>query len=215
MQTILPPAPRRLILLVDDDVLILGLLSTCLECAGYEVRIATTGAMALDLIRDGIRAPDLALLDIAMPGMSGLDLADRLVTETNIPFMVLSAHDDQESIRRASERGALGYLVKPIEVAGIAPAIQAALARADEIRQLRKSEAHLVAALQTGRETGMAVGMLMERYKSDRDTAFRVLREFARAHHRKLNDVAIDLLDKAEAMNAFGERFPGLGRRNA
>lgn len=203
-----------MILLVDDDVLILDLLSKCLENAGYDVRIATSALMALDLVRDCVREPDLALLDITMPGMSGLELADRLAAETTMPFMVLSAYDDQESIRRASERGALGYLIKPIETGHVAPAIQAALARADEIRHLRSSERGLTVALQQGRETGMAVGMLMERYKSDRDTAFRVLREFARSHQLMLNEVAIDLLDKAEAINAFGERFPLAARKS-
>lgn len=209
----LSPTLRRTILLVDDDVLILDLLSKCLEDAGYDVRIATSGLMALDLVRDCVREPDLALLDITMPRMSGLELADRLATETTMPFMVLSAYDDQESIRRASERGALGYLIKPIEIGHVAPAVQAALARADEIRHLRKNEQRQSLALQQGGETGMAVGMLMERYKSDRDTAFRVLREFARSQQLMLNEVAIDLLDKAEAINAFGERFPLAARK--
>jgi len=208
----IPPDRRRLILLVDDDELILDLLGKCLAFSGYDVCTASNGLMALDLIRHGDIEPDLALLDIAMPGMSGLELADRLAAETSMPFMVLSAHDDQESIRSASERGALGYLVKPIEIGHIAPAIQAAIARADEIRGLRANEQRLSAALQNGRETGMAVGMLMERYKSDRGTAFRMLREFARLNQRLLNEVSIELLDKAEAMNEFAACMPAAPR---
>jgi response regulator NasT len=59
----------------------------------------------------------------------------------------------------------------------------------------------LTLALQHGRETGMAVGVLMERYKTDRETAFRALRDYARSHQRKLNDVAKELLDAVEMMS--------------
>lgn len=196
-----PAAMRRLILLVDDDVLILGLLSKFLQMAGFDVRIATSGAMALDMLAESEREPDLALLDVGMPGMSGLELAARLHAETSIPFMFLSADDDQGTVRQAADGGAVGYLVKPIDTARIAPTIHAALARADEIRALRSNESRLTLALQHGRETGMAVGVLMERYKTDRESAFRALRDYARSHQRKLNDVAVELLAAVEMVS--------------
>lgn len=198
-----PVAVRRLILLVDDDVLILGLLSKFLQLAGFDVRIATSGEMALDMLAESEREPDLALLDVAMPGMSGLELAARLHAETGVPFMILSADDNQATVRQATDAGAVGYLVKPIDTARIAPTIHAALARADEIRALRDNESRLTLALQHGRETGMAVGMLMERHKTDRETAFRALRDYARSRQRKLNDVAVELLAAAESINVI------------
>ncbi|WP_317205367.1 ANTAR domain-containing response regulator [Janthinobacterium sp.] len=204
---------RRLILLVDDDMLILGLLSHFLQRAGHDTRMATSGQMALDLLADSSREPDLALLDIAMPGMSGLELARRLQADTTVPVMFLSASEDAEVVRQATAAGAVGYLVKPLDMAQLAPSIGAALARGDEIRQLRESEIKLTHALRQGRETGMAVGLLMERHKTDRDTAFAVLRDYARSHRRKLNDVAQELLTAAEALNLFGERIPEAGRK--
>lgn len=206
-------AMRRLILLVDDDVLILGLLNKCLSQAGYEVRIATGGAMALSLIEGAVRQPDLALLDIAMPGMSGLELAEQLRARADIAVMFLSADDDQGTVRQAIDGGAVGYLVKPIDTARIVPSVQAALSRADDLRRLRGSELRLSQALQQGREVGMAVGVLMERYRTDRDSAFRALREHARSHQRKINDVAAELLDSAEAINAIGSALPKAGGR--
>jgi DNA-binding response OmpR family regulator len=200
-------ASRRMILLVDDDVLILGLLGKFLQLAGYEVRIATGGAMALELLADSGREPDLALLDVAMPGMSGLELARALQADFSVPFMILSASDDQAIVRQAADCGAVGYLVKPFDTAHIAPAIQAALARADEIRKLRSNEERLALALQQGRDVGIAIGVLMERYKTDRDTAYRVLRDYARSHQRKLNDVAAEMLAAAESLNTFMGRF--------
>ncbi|MET0858472.1 MAG: response regulator [Telluria sp.] len=198
---------RRLILLVDDDVLLLGLISKFLHDAGYDVRIASSAPMALDLLADGVREPDLAIFDVNMPGMSGLDLARHVRANTDIAFMFLSANEDAESVRQAAAHGAVGYLVKPVNLAQLAPAIAAGLARGDEIRALRDAEGRLTQALQNGRETGMAVGILMERYRIDRETAFRALRGHARSQQRKLNDVAGDLLSAAESLNALSERL--------
>ncbi len=194
---------RRLVLLVDDDMLILAMLGRFLQQGGFDVRLATSGQMALDMVSDSSRLPDLALLDVQMPGMSGLDLAAQLQGELGIAVMFLSASDDAAIVAQATDGGAVGYLVKPIDTAHIVPSVKAALARADEIRQLRSNELRLSQALRSGRETGMAVGILMERYRIDRDSAFRMLRDDARSHQRKLNDVAEELLDAAEALNRF------------
>ncbi|MES2901530.1 MAG: response regulator [Pseudomonadota bacterium] len=199
----------RLILVVDDDPLILGLVERCLQIAGYDVVSATSSLDALALIAGGARDPDLAVLDVSMPGMSGLELAARLQQTWHIPSMFLTASEDPATVRQASERGALGYLVKPVDPAHIAPSVQAALARADEIRQLRANESRLTAALLQGRETGMAVGILMERYKTDQHTAFRMLRDQARNARRKLIEVAGELLD------GTGVADPYAGHRDA
>jgi len=205
--TATPIENKRLILLVDDDVLILGLLNQVLQKAGFETRMATSGQMALDMILESEREPDLALLDIGMPGMSGLELGERLQAQTTIPMMFLSANEDDAVVKQATDRGAVGYLVKPIEMARIAPTIKAALARADEIRHLRESETKLAAALQAGRETSIAIGLLMERYKTDRKTAFEVLRDYARSNRIKLNDVAKSLLSAEETLNRLTSLF--------
>lgn len=207
-----PPA-RRLILLVDDDVFILGLLANFLEAAGYDVRIATSAEMALEMVGDSARTTDLALLDISLPGISGLELARRLQEETTIPVMFLSADEDAATVSQAAEYGAVGYLVKPIDLAQLGPSIKASLARSDEIRQLRTSHTRLTEALQHGREAGMAVGLLMERYRIDREQAFRILRDQARSQQRKINEVAAELLSAAEALNAFSARIGAPGAR--
>jgi response regulator NasT len=90
--------------------------------------------------------------------------------------------------------------------------VEAALARADDIRRLRRSEINLTAALAAGRETSMAVGLLMARYQTDRDTAFEVLRDHARSHRRKINEVANELLKAEETLNAFRPSFLEHGR---
>ncbi len=214
MTEALPVNPaRRLILLVDDDIHLLALLSKMLQMANYDVRIATSAPMALGMLADGGREPDLAILDIQMPGMSGLELARHVRANSPIPFLFLSASDTEASVRSATEQGAVGYLVKPIELNQLLPTVIAGLARGDEIRGLRDNEERLGQALQNGRETGMAVGVLMERYRLDRETAFRVLRDQARSSQRKLNDVARELLDAGELLNNFNRRLPELPRK--
>jgi AmiR/NasT family two-component response regulator len=201
------PAARRPILLVDDDPLLLEFLATVLSHAGYETIGAASAAEALQRVAQRETDIALALLDITMPGMSGLDLAKRLKEHTQVPFMFLSSVDDAESARQAAAYGAVGFLVKPVDAARLLPAFESGLARADEIRQLRRTEANLSAALAAGRETSLAVGLLMARYQADRNTAFEVLREHARASRRKINEVAEQLVAAEELLNSLHGGF--------
>ena len=205
--------PRRLILLVDDDPLLLDYLKTVLDHAGYDTVAAESAAEALQRVAEREADIALALLDISMPGMSGLDLARRLKDHTAVAFMFLSSVDDAETARQAASHGAVGFVVKPVDAARLMPAFESALARADEIRQLRRTEANLNAALAAGRETSLAVGLLMARFHTDRNTAFEVLRDHARSHRRKINEVAEQLVSAEELLNslhgAFAARLKG------
>jgi response regulator NasT len=190
-----------LILLVDDDVLILKLLARVLEAAGFRVCTASTGEQALGMLTvDGLQ-PQLAVLDITMPGMSGLELAGHLA---NVPYMFLSANDSADIAEQAAAEGAVGFLLKPIDPVRLVPTVRAALARGAEIQELRAEEQRLTQALREGRETGMAVGVLMERFRLDRHAALRMLRNHARSQQRKLNEVAVELLQSAETLNVVG-----------
>jgi CheY-like chemotaxis protein len=198
-------AAKRLILIVDDDPHLLTFLTEVIGHAGYDTMTAASGEEALVVVNG--REPDMALLDITMPGMSGLDLAARLKADTGVPFMFLSAVDDSESARQAAAHGAVGYLVKPVDAARLMPAFEAGLARADDIRQLRRTEVNLNAALAAGRETSLAVGLLMGKFQTDRNTAFEVLRDHARSSRRKVNEVADQLLAAEETLNSLHASF--------
>ena len=127
--------------------------------------------------------------------------------------MFLSSEVDIDTVAQATGFGAVGYLVKPIVPGQLIPSISAALARADDIVGLRGSEGRLTKALNAGRETDIAIGVLMERYRVDRDTALRVLRDYARAHQRKLGELVVDVVAAAELLNDFSERFSWAPRR--
>lgn len=196
-------SPRH-ILVVDDDRLVLAALSEGLRAAGYRVTEAVSGEDALAIAaRD---APDLALLDVRMPVMDGIELGRRLREQAGVPFLYLSAYGDQATVAQAVDEGALGYLVKPLDIAQILPAIEAALTRAGEIGKLRTSERQLSAALSGSREISMAVGLLMMRDRINREQAFDLLRGNARSQRRPIAEVAGELLASAE--NLYTIRKP-------
>jgi AmiR/NasT family two-component response regulator len=200
---------RRTILLVDDDPILLDYLATVVRQAGYDTLPAGSAAEALQHVAEREADIALALLDINMPGISGLDLARRLRDHTSVAFMFLSSVDDAETARQAASHGAVGFLVKPVDAARLLPAFESALARADEIRQLRRTEVNLNAALAAGRETSLAVGLLMARFQTDRNTAFEVLRDHARSNRRKINEVAEQLVGAEELLNSLHGAFAG------
>lgn len=194
------------VLLVDDDRVILNLLAEGLGELGYAVRTASSGEEALELARG--QAFDLAVLDLRMPGMSGIDLARELNAAGRAPFVFLSAFGDEDVVRDAAAAGALGYLVKPVDIAQLVPFIEAAIARGREIDMLRGTAEQLERALAVEQRTRTAAGILMQRQGLDRVEAFEVLRARARAQRRKVADVAEELIVAVENVNKL-LRDPG------
>ena len=176
------------ILIVDDDRLILTGLATGLEARGYVVHKAATGEEAVALA-DTAR-PDLILMDIRLPGISGIEAARLIRDKFNVPVIFLSAIDDEEMVRVAIALGSINYLVKPITISQLVPAIENALARSRDISKLRSSEEHLSTALRQSRDISVAIGMLMERYNTTAETAFEMLRSHARQTRLKTADIA-------------------------
>ena len=193
---------KRRILVADDDPMFVRFMTELLQHAGYETATAATGDEALATITAA--PPDFVLLDIVMPGMSGLDVASALRQQDSpVPFMFVSAVDDARTARRAAQYGATGFLIKPVDGPRVLSALTSALARADEIIQLRKSEASLHAALAKRRDTSLAVGLLMGKFHTNRSTAFKALREHARATRQKVEEAAATLLLAEETVNSL------------
>lgn len=188
------------LLIADDDRVILTTLAEELMAHGYRVQTAVDGAEVVSKCEKN--APDLAILDIRMPLMDGIEAAQIIRSECGVPSLFLSAYSDIELVERVVAEGALGYLVKPVTSEKLMPAIAAALARAHDLRQLTQSQKHLEQALQTKREIDIGVGILLERFQLDRTQAFEVLRRMARSGNRKLADVAADLIERGELLAA-------------
>jgi AmiR/NasT family two-component response regulator len=197
--------PVPTLLVVDDDPLALAAISTILRASAYTICEAHNVHDAILLAQQ--KKFDLALLDMHMPDMSGLELAQKLEEIDGLPCMFITGSSDKELVRQATDFGAVGYIVKPYDVHQIAPAVAAGLARAIDIRRLRQSESDLSNALRAARETSMAVGLLMGKYHVDRDTAFDILRQYSRSHRSKIHDVAEQLLNASELLSQFHALF--------
>ena len=115
------------ILVVDDDRLVLATVTHGLAQAGYEVIDADNGDDAILLARQ--HKPELALLDIRMEGKSGFDVAEYLRDACQIPFIFLSAFADAHTVAQVAALGAVGYMVKPLDVGQIVPTVDAAFER--------------------------------------------------------------------------------------
>ncbi len=184
------------ILVADDDRMTLTIITKGLRDSGYEVITAPDGTEAVEL---GCREkPDLAVLDIRMPGIFGIEAARQLRECANIHSIFLTAYADKEVVELAIKEGALGYLVKPVNSTQLIPAIEAALERSAELHRLQESEANLTDAIESNREISVAIGIYMERFDVGRKEAFETLRAHARSKQRKLLDVARELIQSTQ-----------------
>lgn len=187
------------ILIADDDRLNLATMADGLRAAGYIVCTAEDGMQALELCAK--HKPDLAILDIRMPKLDGIQTAKKMQVEFDVPYIFLSAYSDNETVDAAIVEGALGYLVKPVDIEQLNPTIQTALSRSAELKELRRSRDHLDIALKKDRDVSEAIGILVGKGLQDKDEAFDKLRNYARSNERKLVDVAKALVEKVSDAN--------------
>jgi two-component system, response regulator PdtaR len=195
------PPDHITILIAEDDPPSRALLAAGLTQSGYRVIEAADGEEAVRLAIEC--QPDLAILDVMMPKMGGIDAARVIAQETGTPFIFLSALDQTDVVKQGVELGAMGYLVKPFNVTQLVPTVSAALLRAGELAQLRIAQSNLTAALSLGRETSVAVGILMERLGVSQARAFTTLRMAARRQRCKVAQVATRLIEATETLNAI------------
>ena len=177
------------ILIAEDETIIRLDLRELLERAGFEVCAeARDGAEAVELAR--AEQPDLAVLDVKMPQLDGIEAARRILDERPIPIVMLTAYGQQELVSRAVEAGIFGYLVKPFRETDLLPAIQTARARYDELSALREEAESLSEALAARKSIERAKGLLMEKEKLTEQEAFARLRRASQVSGRPLKVVA-------------------------
>jgi len=189
------------ILVVDDNRLVLATLTDGLSQAGYRVIDADNGDDAILLARE--HKPDLALLDIRMEGKSGFDVAQYLRTQCRMPFMFLSAFSDEETVAQVEALGAVAYLVKPLDIRQIVPAVEAAFAHLEAGRSEAGAEPpQRASASNVLLPAGIAVaaGVLMHRHSLKRDEALARLGRLAAAD-------GCSIAEQAELLLAAVERL--------
>jgi two-component system, response regulator PdtaR len=189
------------ILLVTDDKLTVATVGGALRSTGFEVIEALDGVTALEACLT--KRPSLAVIDDKRSDSDGIHLARQLTERFFVPFVYLSADDDEAMISGAVAAGAMAYLVKPIGLPQIVPVVRAALRRSQELRALQSQTERLTAAVQTGKQIGIATGLIMANLRLDQQEAFERLRRQARARRARLEDFAAELLRVADETGGF------------
>src|SRR6058998_3842037 len=181
------------ILVAEDETIIRLDLRELLERSGFEVCAeARDGEEAVALAR--AEQPDLAVLDVKMPGLDGIEAARKILDERPIPIVMLTAYGEQELVARAVEAGVFGYLVKPFRETDLLPAIATARARHDELTALREEAESLAEALAARKAIERAKGLLMQREGLTESEAFARLRKASQISGRPLKVVADALI---------------------
>jgi AmiR/NasT family two-component response regulator len=181
------------ILIAEDETLIRLDLRALLEQAGFDVCAeARDGAEAVELARS--EGPDLAIMDVKMPRLDGIEAARRILDERPIPIVMLTAYGQDELVSRAVEAGVFGYLVKPFREQDLLPAIAAARARHEELQALREEAESLSEALAARKAIERAKGLLMTKEGLTEEQAFDRLRRASQISGRPLRVVAEALI---------------------
>ncbi len=186
------------LLIADDDGVVLATLSGGLRRAGYDVLEARDAESAYQVV-DAER-PDVAVLDIRMPGMSGIELSRKLFEDFQVPVVFLTAYDEQDLVESAIGTGAFAYVLKPIDVARLIPVIETAAVRGREATAIK-------GAMDKNRQINAAVGVLMERYRVSMPRALEVMRVVARRDRKKLHVLALEIISATEQDNRFFDEF--------
>jgi two-component system, response regulator PdtaR len=181
------------VLVAEDETIIRLDLCDLLERSGFEVCAeARDGEEAVALARSA--EPDVAIMDVKMPKLDGIEAARRILDERPIPIVMLTAYGQEELVTRAVEAGVFGYLVKPFREQDLLPAIHTATARYEELAALREEAASLAEALAARKSIERAKGLLMAKEGLSEQDAFARLRKASQVSGRPLRVIAEALI---------------------
>ncbi len=184
-----PRAQSLRILIADDESIRLLSLAGQLAALGHRVVAeATRGDEAVRLAAEV--KPDLAILDIKMPVMDGIEAAERITHDRPIPIILLTAYSEAQLVERAARANISAYLMKPVAEEDLLPAITLALTRFKEFQTLRQEVVDLREALEARKVIEKAKGILMRRLDLSEEEAFRRLQKQSQDSNRRLAEVA-------------------------
>lgn len=180
---------RTRVVIADDESVIRADLREMLTNLNYlVVGEAGDGQSAVNTARE--LKPDVVIMDIKMPDLDGIQAAKILTQEQIAPVLLLTAYSQRDLVDRAKEAGVVGYLVKPFREQEILPAIEIALARFAEFRELKKETADLQETLETRKVVDRAKGILMDQQGMTEQEAFRKIQKTSMNSRKPMKEVA-------------------------
>jgi two-component system, response regulator PdtaR len=187
------PRPTRVVIAEDEAIIRLD-LKELLQEDGYDVVGETgRGDEAVELVRD--LRPDLAILDIKMPGLDGLSAARQIATDRLAAVLMITAFSQRELVEQARDAGALAYLVKPFQKSDLIPAIEVALGRFAELTTLERDIEDLQSRLEARKLLDRAKGRLMDDHGMGEQEAWRFIQQQAMTNRVRNDEIAKRVLD--------------------
>src|SRR6478735_2734927 len=191
------PAPRRVVVAEDESLIRLDIVEILRDNGFDVVGEAGDGETAVQLATD--LRPDLVIMDVKMPQLDGISAAEKLSKNHIAPVVLLTAFSQKELVERASEAGALAYVVKPFTPNDLLPAIEIALSRYQQILTLESEVADLVERFETRKLIDRAKGLLNEKMGLSEPEAFRWIQKASMDRRLTMHNVAQAIIDQLAA----------------
>jgi AmiR/NasT family two-component response regulator len=182
----------RLVIADDESIIRMNLKETLVGLGYLVIGEAGDGVSVINLARE--LRPDLVVMDIKMPKLDGIQAAKVLTEERIAPVLLLTAYSDRELVDRAREAGVVSYVVKPFRDAELLPAIEIALARYNEFREMDKQIDDLKESLETRKLVDRAKGILMDTQGLKEQEAFRKIQQLSMNSRKSMREVAQAIL---------------------
>jgi AmiR/NasT family two-component response regulator len=185
------------VVIAEDEALIRLDLREMLEEEGYVVAgEAGDGETAVKLAEE--LKPDLVIMDVKMPGLDGISAAEQITGKQLAPVIILTAFSQRDLVQRASEAGAMAYLIKPFTKADLVPAIEVAVSRFAEIAALNSEAANLRERLEVRKLLDRAKGQLQDSKGMTEAQAFRWIQKTSMDRRQTMRSVAEEVMAEAE-----------------
>ena len=189
--------PTLRVVVAEDEALIRLDLVEMLTEAGYDVvGQAGDGEAAIELTER--EKPDLVVMDVKMPKLDGISAAERIAKQRIAPVVILTAFSQRDLVERARDAGAMAYLTKPFTIEDLMPAIELAVSRFLEIKQLDAEVTDLQDQLKARKLIEKAKGLLMTNLQISEPEAFKWMQKTAMDKRRSMTDVAQLVMDEFE-----------------
>lgn len=193
-QDIQIPTKRRVVVAEDESLIRMDIVETLRDNGFDVVGEAADGEAAVALAKE--LRPDLVIMDVKMPKLDGISAADQLNKEHIAPVVLLTAFSQKELVERATEAGALAYVVKPFTPNDLLPAVEIALSRWAQIVALENEVSDLSERFETRKIVDIAKGILNEKMGLTEPEAFRWIQKASMDRRLTMKDVAVTIVDQ-------------------